>query len=506
MIAVYERSLRKRNQTRLYINRNCQQELPKANAKGNAMKLRYVGLLLFLVGCASQEATTVQSGGGYQYRKGFPEVTLSAIGIFDEAGLPGINVAADIVYGSLIYKNVSNSFQSEITIEVQIIQTDLPVPTSFNKSFKFTVADDDNQITTRQDVFSFQQRFPARPGKYTVNVSVTDEQSKKVTNRTTKTQIPNPESDQILLTDINLLARVDTTGGAVFTPLTTYDVPSRFDTLKFQYQITKPDPEQRLDVSMRLLKFKMDSIPARSMYLRDYSPSEIGYKGIDIRSPRIVESQTRTLLSESGSILVEYPLARLPFGAYRFEITVSGGNLEKPLVSSRDFSVKSDFYPSVRTVRELAEPLVYLMDSKKHRRIMQIENEDSLKYEMDYFWLDNIENANKARGVIELYYLRVEEANKQFAHFKPGWMTDLGMIYILFGPPWDVEVRLDQMRWVYGNNPEDPSRVFYFKRTRVAAQEYPFEIWVLQRSPYYFEVLNSKTQDWLSGLVLTRDL
>jgi GWxTD domain-containing protein len=464
-------------------------------------------LVVFLVGCATEQIGTIQSGGGYQYRRGFPEVTMSAIGIFDDRGQPGINVAVDIVFGSLIYKNVDDIFTSDVNIEVQIIKLDASAPTAINRSFDFSITDKNNSITSNQDVFSFQERFPTPPGRYTINVTVTDKQSNKNTMRTSSTQIPDPESTKILLTDINMLARVDSlSGGNNYFPLTTYDVPARFDTLKFQYQITKGDPNSRLDVTMRLYKFRIDSLPARAMYLRDYSPSEIGYKGIDTRNAEVIETQTRTLLDESGSILIEYPIANLPRGAYRFEITVVGGDIEAPLISSRDFSVKTDFYPSVRTVRELAEPLVYLMDDRKHRRMMEIQDLDSLKYEIDYFWLNNLENAIKARSVLEMYYLRIEEANKQFPHFKPGWMTDPGMIYVLFGPPWDVEVRLDQMRWVYGNNPDDPSRVFFFKRTRIAAREYPFEIYVLQRSPYYFEVLNSKVQDWLSGLILTRQL
>lgn len=467
----------------------------------------FILLVIFLVGCATEQVGTIQSGGGYQYRRGFPEVTMSAIGIFDDRGQPGINVAVDIVFGSLIYKNVDDNFISDVNIEVQIIKTDGDQATATNRSFDFSITDKDNSITSNQDVFSFQERFPMPPGKYTVNVTVTDKQSAKITTRSATTQIPDPESTRILLTDINMLARVDTLGTSDnFFPLTTYDVPARFDTLKFQYQVTKGDDESRIDIAMRLYKFRIDSIPARSMYLRDYSPSELGYKGIDTRNAEVLETQTRTLLEETGSILIEYPIANLGRGAYRFEITVTGGGLDAPLISSRDFSVKTDFYPSVRTVRELAEPLVYLMDDRRHRRLMAIEDPDSLKYEIDYFWLNNLENAVKARSVLEMYYSRVEEANKQFPHFKPGWMTDPGMIYVLFGPPWDVEVRLDQMRWVYGNNPDDPSRVFFFKRTRIAAREYPFEIYVLQRSPYYFEVLNNKVQDWLSGLILTRQL
>jgi hypothetical protein len=40
---------------------------------------------------------------------------------------------------------------------------------------------------------------------------------------------------------------------------------------------------------------------------------------------------------------------------------------------------------------------------------------------------------------MEQYYARVEYANKHFSHFMEGWRTDMGMVYIMFGPPSNVE-------------------------------------------------------------------
>ena len=37
----------------------------------------------------------------------------------------------------------------------------------------------------------------------------------------------------------------------------------------------------------------------------------------------------------------------------------------------------------------------------------------------------------------------IEEANKQFSNYKEGWKTDMGMMYILFGPPWYIESTLE---------------------------------------------------------------
>jgi hypothetical protein len=40
---------------------------------------------------------------------------------------------------------------------------------------------------------------------------------------------------------------------------------------------------------------------------------------------------------------------------------------------------------------------------------------------------------------MEEYYIRVQFANKNFAHYIEGWRTDMGMVYIIFGSPNNVD-------------------------------------------------------------------
>jgi GWxTD domain-containing protein len=41
--------------------------------------------------------------------------------------------------------------------------------------------------------------------------------------------------------------------------------------------------------------------------------------------------------------------------------------------------------------------------------------------------------------VMREYYRRVAYANKHFKHYYDGWKTDMGMIYIVLGPPDNVD-------------------------------------------------------------------
>jgi len=240
------------------------------------------------------------------------------------------------------------------------------------------------------------------------------------------------------------------------------------------------------------------------MHYPNFSPSSIKYKGIEYDDQTDLESNQR-ILTYYSSIFIEYKFANQERGNYRFEVTAQKGQNEQ-VYKGRSFGVKSKNYPAVLSTRELARPLVYLMDEKDHEQLLSISDKDSLKKEMDRFWLKNIGNAAKARDVIEMYYQRVEEANKQFSNFKEGWKTDLGMVYILFGPPWYTNNSLNEMHWSYSYNREDPERNFYFTQPKFKSKFFPFRHFVLRRSQSYFSIQYQQVQLWLSSHILTRQI
>ena len=99
-----------------------------------------------------------------------------------------------------------------------------------------------------------------------------------------------------------------------------------------------------------------------------------------------------------------------------------------------------------------------------------------------------------------------KKPTSNFFNFKEGWKTDPGMMYILFGPPWYVDRRLDQMQWSYSYNRSDPERNFLFLQPKLESEFYPFEHYILQRNQQYYNVEYQQRSLWLSGLILQRRL
>jgi GWxTD domain-containing protein len=463
-------------------------------------------MLIVLAGCTSERMANIERGSDIGFREGYPEVRLLAIGLFDEDDVPGIQLNVELVKGSFIYKSRNSVFTANVELQIQIMQIiDGDKIGVLNRVVDFDIIDSDPLVVESSEVSTFTQRIHLGPGTYEVTVSVRDIASGNRTFRQATTSIPDPESDVTQITSILLLGKsIHNDEG--FVPVTTYFIPARFDTLKFQYQITRSDDSPDAEILMELHRFNADSLYARELSGIPHPIGSIAYRGIDYSRTEVIESTTRSIITETGSILIEYVIPRPSSANYRFSVSAMFSDESSELFKAREFFItNSSNFPNIQNIRELAEPLIYLMRPRDHQRLMQIEDADSLKNEIDRFWLSNIRNPALAREVISLYYTRIEQANKQFSNFKEGWKTDMGMVFILFGPPLQVENTLDISVWYYSYMRNDPLQRFIFTRPRVSDQFFPFQHYVLDRQRYYHALEYDIRRDWLTGNILRRN-
>lgn len=458
-------------------------------------------LVILSIACSSSNLN-VERGTSYTFRVGHPEIRLSAIGVISDDDTPLISTSTELIFNSLVYKNVNNERVAEVLYEIKVINTETSALQTFTDTFEIVYTNDARAMGL--DSYHLERMFQVEPGEYEVLVTVTDQNSLKDVTLGTKTFIPNPYKPEINLTSILLLAKDNEAQNDRFFPISTYDVPGKMDSLRFEFQATNNDDQDPIQINAKLLQFATDTLHARRMSHNNYTPNTIQYLGVDFREETVVASSTRRL-SQPGSVYIEFTYPILERGNYRFLIETEDENGEV-LQQARDFSIKSDNYPALTSVRELAAPLVYLMSDKEFKALQTKQTEEEIKREVDRFWLENVGNPNIAKEVIQKYYDRVEQANKLFSSYKEGWKTDQGMIYILFGNPWYVEENLRTMSWGYSYNPSDFFTNFFFYKAKQQSKYYPFDNFLLNRTGEYFNLEYRQRQLWLSGQILTDNL
>ena len=421
----------------------------------------------------------------------------------DEFDTPKLNIAAEIIYGSLIYKKKGQQFIANASLEILIREKNENLNIVKEIVLPIELISKNSSVTVSQNTYLVEEEYEVEPGNYLISVTLTDESNNKETTRVDESLVPDPKNPVANITNIRLFSKHSIENR--FTPETTYDISNKLDSVKFVFQITNNKSEDPFIITSRLLKFRSDTSTSRPMSWPNYVRSHIAYRGIDYDKYDVISS-SRRIVNDSGSITIELLFPNLKRGNYRLEITTKTERDDNELFKARDFSVKSPSYPSLRTAEELAAPLIYLMDEKKHKELLSIKNDQELKKEIDKFWLKNIKNKSLAKNTISLFYERVEEANKQFSSYKEGWKTDMGMIYILFGPPWYVNTSLDQMIWSYSYNVNDFERNFLFRTPQLKNKYFPFHNYLLVRNNAYFNLEFLQRQRWKDGTILKSNL
>lgn len=462
----------------------------------------FFGLILILSGCAKSINPNIERGSDYVYQEGYPDVRVSALGFLNVENEAVVEVTTDVGYGSLVYETVDSQKVASIELAIRVVNTE--TGESENIYREFTIESRVERYTIQQESFKFTEEVVVTPGEYDIAISVVDKATGRETIRQTEAFIPNPENPENSLTTVRLSGKDMDLINPEYVPVTTYDVSSKMDSLKFEFQVTNNDPDYPLTIRAQLKKFPSDLDPAKSMAARNPSPSTIEYKGVDYRNFAIVDENIRRL-DQTGSVLIEFKYPNFEKGNYRFEVETTTRE-EETLFKARDFSVKGPHFPTLITARELAEPLTYLMTDSEYEEMMEIEDPDSLKEHMDRFWLSNVGSLRRARTVISLYYERVESANKLFTNFKEGWKTDRGKIYILFGHPWYVDKLHNRLRWSYTFNTGDPMYNLYFERARAPNEFYPFQHYLLDRRSSFHNLEYRQKQLWRTGLIIERKL
>lgn len=155
----------------------------------------------------------------------------------------------------------------------------------------------------------------------------------------------------------------------------------------------------------------------------------------------------------------------------------------------------SNHFPRLTKKADLIGPMRYLTSNLEFEGIDLI-NADSAKLAIDKFWLTHAGSEERAREQVQEYYERVEAANVFFSSYKAGWMTDRGVLYIIYGPPTKIYKTLTTETWVYGEESSSLNFTFVFDKMNNPYSDNDFG---LRRSPAYRFGWGMGIDEWRHG-------
>jgi GWxTD domain-containing protein len=277
--------------------------------------------------------------------------------------------------------------------------------------------------TSSPNAFSISQRsFQVHPGDYNLRVVLRDVESSTSYTVNRKIILPNYTENDLALSGIMLLNRVNVVGDKrSITPNISSNVGTSADSF---YVYLEAYNKRNLDS----VRCTMSIVAAKS---------------------RVVAAQDTILRLKPGR--GEYILCvahgTLPIGAYNFAVVVRPPSApagdESLILATAGRSITARWFGMPRSVTDLdmaIEQLKYIARDDEASKFKEAKTPEEKMNAFMEFWKKRDPNPSTPRNEkMEEYYARVDYANKHFKHYLEGWRTDMGMVYIMFGPPNNVE-------------------------------------------------------------------
>lgn len=286
--------------------------------------------------------------------------------------------------------------------------------------------DEINGVTFDQSVspnaYRLNQRtFLVDPGLYQVSVYMLDLDSKTTRRLVRPVRVPDYSRENFSLSDVMLVTKVtEREGKRSILPNITWNVGNVPEVFYIFFEVYDPQARDSLLWVVNVLDSKKDVLLSLDTLVA-ISPAT---------NDVILEVPNQLLALGDYSILVR---AFPPDSLAVAEDKVLGS-------TSRYFAVRWEGLPKVVKDLDLAINQVrYIAREGELEELEAAETAEQKQAAFLEFWKRRDPNPNTPRNErMEEYYRRVAYANKQFSHYIDGWRTDMGMVYIMFGPPNDV--------------------------------------------------------------------
>jgi len=270
--------------------------------------------------------------------------------------------------------------------------------------------------TISKNIYSLNLKsFYLSPGKYFVRSAVNDIESKAEYPIEIYFNVRDLSTKPISISDIMILEkRMEEHSINKIIPNVSGNVASLVNGLPIFYEIYSNAP-QKINIKYSILDKRLKSI--------------------------FKENQSQ--LVDSGKTQIFYTIKDSSFslGLYNLRVEIMNGD-DKKLVSIQRpfFSHWVGLPTNAADLDKVIEQLIYIASSSQISFIKKGKTKEEKLKRFQDFW-QSVYNAPKIEEnpIFSEYYRRVAYADEHFSQYFSGWNSDRGMVFILLGPPDNVD-------------------------------------------------------------------
>ena len=267
--------------------------------------------------------------------------------------------------------------------------------------------------------------FRMPPGKYLVEINLTDLNAERPSSTTVPVEVPGIAAEQIWLTDLYLgtVERNAASGAALV-----------------------PNPSRSFGDDLPRFAAGGEVVDNRAAGAPD-SVYQLGYRILNDLQVSVAHGDTA--IARRGSrtaFLIRPGLGPLEPGSYRFVLELSspllptkGQKKPTPIRREKPFTVVPSAASATVDLKTALEVLRYIATDAELKEMDRLKTPEERRAFWETFWQGRDPFPETSRNeAMEEFYKRVRYADQRFGVGGPGWKTDMGQIYIVYGQPDEI--------------------------------------------------------------------
>ena len=347
-------------------------------------------VVLFLFNCAGKV-------GSKKNERNRGKIHYKAQSKIDENKNFGIQVSLNLPNSLFVFQKINNQFECQYQLSIAIIDT------LGNRIFHHTWQEKksvDYFEETRSEAKSIPTGhfFKVDPGKYSISILIEDLDSKYRWHK--KIPIQNYNSDfisPILLIPENLASTNKNFAGNV--------IPEKSDKIQLQ------------------IPYNFSEIETNSY---------LAITGINDEETVIEDS----VFVEKNANNIIYEIQLSEFWMGKLKLYFNYGKISEEL--SLILPGKNTLY--WKNINTTVQIMSYILTAKEIRELKDLSKNEKIVFIKNYWKTMDPTPETEKNEVMNEFFDRVQYSSNNFAEFGPGWQSDRGRIYILYGPPEHVEI------------------------------------------------------------------
>lgn len=255
------------------------------------------------------------------------------------------------------------------------------------------------------------------PGEYDVKVSINELSTEKFAEAQRKIYVKDFAAIPLSISDVMIVSYMsESAGKRTITPDVARNVGS-IDTFYLFYYVYNNNNEDFIDVNCRIY---------------DNSKNEVFNKKEVINASQGSNFQNQLFMA--------FPTQGLTYGKFTVEITAASKSFNAS--ENATFENQSTQFPLPLTeINELISQLQYIAKDDEMDYLKSAKTTAEKQKRFIEFWKKKDPTPSTKRNeIMQEYYRRIAVSDKKFSTmYTKGWKTDMGMVYIIFGEPNNVD-------------------------------------------------------------------